>query len=330
MSQAHIGLLRIVFYGFPQGRGVGNIDPLRAPVLQDRTEALVYITCIQHHAAAWLRLPAEVIHTVIGSDFRPQPGEGSPQSVGELALVGEEQRPLRGHRGVGQQNGVIGHVPAPEIEQPGQVVQRRQQKDRRVPFRQLLTQLRKLLHGALSGVSFLQQERRGVGQGGTVRPERIRQVQIGTKLALFPLSAKGLTVCSGEGAAIEAQPTALRQLFGQILLHRGGGLLPRPEQVDTGVRQLLLRLDPVAGVRPEPGAVREHQQRTGGAGEAGQEGAGLEVFPHIFRAVAVRVRRQPGVQALPGHPLPQQGQPFPYRLFFHYDASFPSPALQAE
>ena len=92
---------------------------------------------------------------------------------------------------------------------------------------------------------------------------------------------------AGDGAAIEAQCAALRQLLRQKRGDGGHVGLAHAHQLDAAARQLIRRLQEVAAIGPQGRAVRQHYQRTGGAGEAGQIGPRLEVVAHIFRAVEV-------------------------------------------
>ena len=90
---------------------------------------------------------------------------------------------------------------------------------------------------------------------------------------------------------------------------------------DRKCRQLIRRLQKVPSVRPQGGAVRQHHQRTGGAGEARQILPGLKIVTHVLRAVEIIRYHHISVHTLLLHPPAQQPELFSavhcdYRLSF--------------
>ena len=117
---------------------------------------------------------------------------------------------------------------------------------------------------------------------------------------------------AGDGAAVEAQCAALRQLLRQKRGDGGHVGLAHAYQLNAAARQLIRRLQEVAAVGPQGRAVRQHHQRTSGAGEAGQIGPRLEVVAHIFRAVEVVCDHHVAVHAVLSHAPAQLRQAFRY------------------
>ena len=212
----------------------------------------------------------------------------------------------------GQEHRRAGHVPAPQVQGPRDLRQAGEQQVRGVAFRHLLPQLRQLLTAGQTAAGQL--PHRLVGQSGAIRPHAVHQILLTGEAdvlgsqRLFHRTGKA----AGDGAAIEAQCAALRQLLRQKRGDGGHVGLAHAHQLNAAAHQLIRRLQEVAAVGPQGCAVRQHHQRTGGAGEAGQIGPRLEVVAHIFRAVEVVCDHHVAVHAVLSHAPAQLRQAFRY------------------
>ena len=157
-------------------------------------------------------------------------------------------------------------------------------------FQQQITQSNSKITALKSGVKLLDAEMKN----GGASVDLLRQKQ--------SLLAEQLEQSRTKTAALEAKLDAARQVFGEKIGDGRHAGLPLAHEFDGAARELLPGLQEVAPVRPERGAIRQHNERSRRAGEAREPRARLEEAAHIFRAVEVTgcddVTVHPGIAQL--------------------------------
>ena len=106
---------------------------------------------------------------------------------------------------------------------------------------------------------------------------------------------------AGDGAAIEAQCAALRQLLRQKRGDGGHVGLAHAHQLDAAARQLIRRLQEVAAVGPEARFILGNNGGSGRTGKACDIRSCFKVSSYIFRFMVIGGRNQISVHAVGSH-----------------------------
>ena len=296
--------------GLHQNGGAGLIQHLG--VGQALHDAVVGGGAVGHDPRAGGQTAQHIIHIAVGAQGHAAGGQllrdlrrdGLRLDAQLCVLPPDEQE--------GQKDRRTGHVAATQVQRPCDLRQAGEQQVGGVFLCHLLPQLGQLL---LAGQTAAGQLPYGaVGQGGAVGPYGVHQIPVTGKADVLILQRipQGTGKAVGDGAAVKAQHTALRQLLGQKRADGGDAGLSHAHQLDAAAGQLIRRLQKVAAIRPQSRTLRQDHQRTGGAGKAGQVGAGLEKVAHILRAVEVVRDHHIAVHAVLCHLPAQRCQTFCY------------------
>ena len=267
--------------------------------------------------------PQPVINALIGGQRHAAGHQLLLQFSGQDLLLHTQGGLLLPQQQEGQEHRRAAHVVAPEVQRPRHLVQRRQHQYLCPGLPHLLPQQMQLLLTGQPGALRRQLPHRLRRQRRPVRPHGPGQILLIGEADVLPLQRSGHRPGkkTADGASVKAHGASLRHPLCQKSPDGGNAGLPRPHQVDGAPGQLIRRLQKVPPVRPQGGAVRQHHQRTGRAGEARQVLPCLKIVTHVLRAVEIIRYHHIGVHALLLHPLPQQSELFSavhcdYRLSF--------------
>ena len=201
---------------------------------------------------------------------------------------------------------VVFDVGGAHVEEPGDLVERREQDAVAVLPAQEGAQPGYLLPAGLAGVH---REDGRLRDGRPVRPETVQQVgdaEDGPRQRLREPGARAQAVHGDEGVVAELLPQPVGD--GDLLRH--AHLVER----DARACELLLRLDEVARVRPEAGVVEGDHQVAGFAGESRQPFHLLPALGGILAAMGVGTGDDHGVPALGAHQGAQHFDSFSHTI----------------
>ncbi len=191
---------------------------------------------------------------------------------------------------VGEREGRARHVPAPEVQEPGDGFRKGQDRRRDAPLLQIIGEARALLLAALARIG----ERVRIGGrergGGPSLPDRVQRVlvqrhQLAAR-ALRP-AAQLRRLLRAVKTAVEGELAARPQVLGQPIRRR---LLGDMAAIVEFARHLVLELQRVAPVGEDGGAAAQHDRHAGRPGEAGQPGQALGVGRDVLALVLVAAR----------------------------------------
>ena len=148
------------------------------------------------------------------------------------------------------------------------------------------------------------------GKSGPVGPDRIDDIMLGNELDVFGLEGAfyighGL---NHHGRAEKPQACAGRQGFGQPLVPGQHIGLAQVHNVNFGVCQFLLGLQPVTTVGPDICAVFEYHHGGYRGSKAGHVFPHFPAQRHVLRVVRVRGGEHPGVELVFFHFRAQGGK----------------------
>ena len=195
-------------------------------------------------------------------------------------------------------------VAAAEVQCPRDLVERGEQERVRVLRGHVAAQQRELFLAREPRERGVQLPDRLSGERRAVRPDLAYEVAVRGEADLprrerlfQPARERG-----AHGAPVKAERAAARQVFGEKIGDGRHAGLPLAHELDGAARELLPGLQEVAPIRPERGALRQHDERSRRAGEAREPRTRLEEAAHIFRAVEVTgcddVAVHPGIAQL--------------------------------
>ena len=208
-----------------------------------------------------------------------------------------------------EEDGVVVHIGAAQVEQPGEVVQRGHPVVAGAVSLQGLAQGRELVAPRGAGVRWQVLEHRRRGQARAVGPDAVQHI-VGGVQAPGRCGQHGqrigqlLRLGQAHDAAVQGQRGALQSVQAQGLqplrVSRNGGAIEL-DQINAAACQLGLGLGPVAAVGEHGGALGGHQQGAGRAGEAAEVHTPLPALGQVLREVGVAAGQQHGLPALLGH-----------------------------
>ena len=220
--------------------------------------------------------------------------EGGAQRGVDLGFADEQRRPLLADQHVGEEDRVVADVGTAQVEQPGDVVDGRDDVVGRAG----------VAHGAAHalepaaarfgrfGTGVLVD--RGAGRRGTVVPGVGEDVEIAAQVDAVAAEL-ALEVAGGaeaEHVAVDRDRVACLQLPAEPVDVLGRERRGDPDEVDAAVGQLVLGLDPVAAVGEQRRVVERDGQRAHRAGEAGRPLAALPALGKVLREVRIARRDQ--------------------------------------
>ncbi len=227
-----------------------------------------------------------IINFFIGGQLHPIGGQPLLQRLVKGRGLGKQQHPLRLHRRKGQHHRVAGHVIAPQVQQPGNVVQGGQHQAVGLLLGHFGPNLGQLVGAAAPGVGLVQLPGLPAGAGGPIRPDVPHQIQFPVQDDPVQRLAETLHLRRGQHPAVIAQHAAAAQVGLQPLGQRGHARLAHAVQGDSDALQLARRLNKIAAVCPQTGLHplrgAGHRRGARAAGKTGQPGAAIVVVSCIF------------------------------------------------
>ena len=246
---------------------------------------------------------------------------------GQLPVVNEECRFRRGDEQIGHEDGIAVHVAAPQIERPGDVVERRDEHSVSMLPAQRLPDAADFLACRLSRQVQRLHHHLVQRHGRTVGPHLRKDVEIGAQresASLPQLTDQPFHHAVGTGHAVDAhflrvavaqllaEPLRHGRRFGQTLLH----------QHKLRATQLLGGSDEIARIGPQRGTRHRHDCRTSRAVEARNPLATLPVVGHILAVVGVGTGENKCCQMLAAHHLAHGSQAVTNRFFHSLSVKF--------
>ena len=221
-----------------------------------------------------------------------------------FACLGKEGAALRPQQEIGQPHGIEINVAAPEVEHPGDVVERTEGQVVGPGLLHPGADGRQLVLAGTAGITFFQHKERRGGQGRTAGPDLIIRAK-----AAIEAAAAGLELflqCQnrfqGEYLSVQSDcPAALGQ---QPIGHVGAVGHLKTHQVDAAARELLAGLQEIARVGPQAGSPKGHGQCTGTSAEPAQILAILEMVGDIFALVDIVAGDDAGIHTAGAHVPP--------------------------
>ena len=231
-----------------------------------------------------------VVKALVGARFDVVFRKIGAKLLREDRILHKPEALLLRERKIGEHDGDIVNVAAADVQQPRDIVERREQMDARALLFHLGAHIRELVRGRAAGVFRRENAHRRVRQLGAVVPDNADKVFTDGELGvlLFRERKERRAEARVDDAAVKAERAALRQRRAQILHDRRHALLAHAVERHAGIFELALRLKEIAGVCPETGFARRNNGRAGAAGEAGDVRARFEVRANVFGFMEVR------------------------------------------
>ena len=179
---------------------------------------------------------------------------------------------------------VVADIAAAQIEQPCNIVHRRNQVMLCAEFLHAATDLRQLFRTTDYRERCHVAVNRCSRQTGAVVPDQAGHIGIGfqDKAGLRRLTFQHAGSCQAEHHAIHTQHLTCSQMLCQPFDIAGGGSGIGFHHRDAGTSQFGFGLTPVAAVHPQTGKVCGNDQGADGTGEAGKIFTALPAFRQVF------------------------------------------------
>ena len=251
------------------------------------------------------------VHARVGRDLHALRAELRADRRRDRPFLRKENRARRLHRRKGQQIGRAGDVVPAQVEQPGDLVQRGQDRRVRALAAHVLPEERELLGRGAARALHGQQEglrRRARGPAG---PDLAHQVAVHAQAHALVGQGRAQVARHGlvDHLAVKAQAAALGQGLGQVFPQGRDAGLPAAQEPESAALDLPRRLDEVAPVRPEDRVLLRHRADSRRARKARAERARLVVLAHVLGLVVVRRGHDVGVDPCLRHVRAQGRQP---------------------
>ena len=228
----------------------------------------------------------------------------------DLAVGDEQGRPRGLHERVREEHGIEADVRAAQVEQVGDVVERREEVTFAAQLRHRVARRVQFIGAIEHGVRRLVFVDRFQRQAGAVAPDLVQQVEVRAELD----AARGERIAQqardgqAEHARVDGDGLSLVQVVRQpvdVQQARAGRDLHQP---DLRAGQFLLRLCVVAAIRPDAGEVARGDEGADGAREAGQPLAAFPTAGQVFGQVRIGGRHNEGVDLVARHRGAQPGK----------------------
>ena len=282
-------LLGLVFDGLHEHGGVRFVHGVDA-LAKLGNEAVVADTLVQQH-----RLPGGdgggvVIEALVGARLNAVLREIGAKLRREDRVLHEPEALLLRECQIGEHDGDIVNVAAADVQQPRDIVKRREQVDGRALLFHFGAHVRELVRGGAAGIFRREDAYRRVRQLGAVVPDDADKILADGEFAVLFLRKRKERRAEArvDNAPVKAERAALRQCRAQVLHDRRHALLAHAVERHAGILQLALRLKKIACVRPETGLGHRYNGRAGAAGKAGDVRARFKVRANVFGFMEVR------------------------------------------
>ena len=244
----------------------------------------------------------------------------SLHTVTQCPLLNKQHGAVLRQVSVGNGNRIAFHITAPDIEKPHQIIQLRQKEAVCPLLLQLLHHVAALLFKASACNLLVQNGDLSRRKRRPARPDAVGQILVISDGNLFvcQLFLVFFSGLNGDHPAVKAQGLALLHILLQKFRDGGNALVSHTEQRDRGSLQLMLRLDKISAIRPQPGAILPHQKRPAGACKTAEIFPYLEVIIHIFGIVKIRGGNHVIVDAVFLHLRPQRRKSALNDCVFHF------------
>ena len=298
MGDALILLLDRVLHRLHELNGAGTVDRLHACANALR-DAVVGALAVEQHTRTLGERGDQRVDIVIGGERHAVGGEVR-LDLGAHSLLLHAERGLAAlKQQVGEEHRRIENVTAAQVQKPRDLVERGDHKHVRAELVHLFTHLFKLFRARVACELRLELPERLAGERGAIRPHKVDKILVTCKANV--LFAHLFSDAAGKVVADRAGIEADEAVFAYVVMQERGDLgnarLAHAHELNAGAGKLLRGLQKVAAVRPQRGRFGQHDERAGGAGEAGEKFARLKVLAHIFRGVEVVGHDNIGVNA---------------------------------